>query len=295
MKDTIIKALALNNHIRIIACTTTNLCEKARLQHDLWPTSAAAMGRTLSATAMMGSMLKDDREKITVSINGNGPIGTIMAESFKNGNVRGFVGDNQQFLQYNDTNKLAVGLIVGKDGYLRVIKDLGLKEKFEGKVALVSGEIAEDFAYYFTVSEQTPSAVSLGVLVDTDNSVIAAGGLIIQVMPNATDSEISAVEKVVSNLMPISSLIEKGMDASAIVKSLFEEVNILEESELNWFCNCHKDRFKAALTTLGNDDLLDMKDNEHGCEVKCEFCNTTYKFDENDLQLILDFKKTCGK
>ena len=295
MKDTIIKALALNNHIRIIACTTTNLCETARLQHDLWPTSAAAMGRTLSATAMMGSMLKDDREKITVSINGNGPIGTIMAESFKNGNVRGFVGDNQQFLQYNESKKLAVGLVVGTDGYLRVIKDLGLKEKFEGKTALVSGEIAEDFAYYFTVSEQTPSAVSLGVLVETNNQVIAAGGLIIQIMPDATDEEISAVEEVVSKLKPISSLIESGMDATAIANSLFDEVNILEESDLNWHCSCEKGRFKAALTTLTHEDLTEMKNDDHGCEVKCEFCNTTYNFSEDDLQLIMDFKTACGK
>ena len=295
MKDTIVKALALNNHIRIITCTTTNLCEKARLQHDLWPTSAAAMGRTLSATAMMGSMLKDDREKITVSINGNGPIGTIMAESFKNGNVRGFVGDNEQFLQYTDTNKLAVGLVVGKDGYLRVIKDLGMKEKFEGKTALVSGEIAEDFAYYFTVSEQTPSAVSLGVLVDTENNVVAAGGLIIQIMPDAQEHEISAVEKVVASLKPISTLVNEGMDAVAIAKSLFDEVNVLEESDLQWHCDCNKDRFKAALTTLPIEDLTEMKDDEHGCEVKCEFCNTKYNFNENDLQVIMDFKKSCGK
>lgn len=295
MKDTLVRAITPNQHVRILACTTTELVETARRQHDLWPTSAAALGRVLSVTAILGSMLKSEKEKVTVQINGGGAIGTIMADANHKGEVRGFVGDPHQYLKYNDSNKLAVGLAVGNQGYLKVIKDMGLKDQFAGQVELVSGEIGDDFAYYFTVSEQTPSAVSVGVLVDTDYSIKSAGAMILQIMPDALEEDIVACEEAVKNLKPISELVAEGKTAEDLVRICFPEAEILGESELSWHCDCSKDRFKAALTTLERKDLEEMLEEDHGCEVKCQYCNSTYSFDEHDLNVILEFKAACGR
>jgi len=295
MNDSLVKAVACNRKVRVLACTTTNLCEEARKLHDLWPTSCAALGRVLSMAAMMGSMEKQDNHKVTIQINGGGAIGTVMADGWGNGNVRGFVGDPHQYLKYNNSNKLAVGLVVGTDGYLKVTRNIGMKESFTSQIKLQSGEIGDDFAYFYTVSEQTPSAVSVGVLVDTDNSVKSAGGLIIQIMPNAEEADIVKAEKAVAALRPISSMVDEGMDACAIAQSLFDDLEILEEKPLQWHCGCSKDRFKAALTTLQRSDIEEMLESDKGCEVKCEYCSTTYSFDEHDLNLILEFKAACGK
>ena len=230
MNDTLIHAISANGHIRVLTCTSTQLAEQARKQHDLWPTSAAALGRVLTITAILGSMLKTEKEKVTVQINGGGPIGTIMADGWANGDVRGFVGDPEIYLKYNDTGKLAVGTAVGKDGYLKVIKRMNMKNDFTGQVALVSGEIGEDFAYYFTISEQTPSAVSLGVLVDTDNSVMASGGILIQMMPEATEDDIKLAEAAVAKLRPVSEMVKEGHDARALAAMLFDDLKFLKKS-----------------------------------------------------------------
>ena len=295
MKDKLVRAITPNQHVRILACTTTGMVETARRQHDLWPTSAAALGRMMSVTAILGSMLKSEKEKVTVQINGGGAIGTMMADANCKGEVRGFVGDPHQYLVYNDSDKLAVGLVVGNNGYLKVIKDMGLKDQFAGQVELISGEIGDDFAYYFTVSEQTPSAVSVGVLVDTDYSIKSAGAMIIQIMPDALEEDILACEKAVASLRPVSELVAEGKSAEDLVHEVFPDAEILAEKELTWHCDCSKDRFKAALTTLDRKDLEEMMKEDHGCEVKCEYCNTTYSFTEQDLQLILDFKASCGR
>lgn len=295
MKDTLIHAISANGHIRVLTCTSTQLAEQARKQHNLWPTSAAALGRVLTITAILGSMLKTEKEKVTVQINGGGPIGTIMADGWANGDVRGFVGDPEIYLKYNDTGKLAVGTAVGKDGYLKVIKRMNMKNDFTGQVALVSGEIGEDFAYYFTISEQTPSAVSLGVLVDTDNSVMASGGILIQMMPEATEDDIKLAEAAVAKLRPVSELVKEGHDARALAAMLFDDLEILEEKPIQWHCDCSKQRFKAALTTLDRAELEKMLKEDHGCEVKCEYCNNKVQFTEEDLRSILEFKAACGK
>lgn len=295
MKDTLVRAITPNQHVRILACTTTELCETARKQHDLWPTSAAALGRVMSVAAILGGMLKSEKEKVTVQINGGGAIGTIMADANAQGEIRGFVGDPHQYLVYNDSDKLAVGLVVGNQGYLKVIKDMGLKDQFAGQVALQSGEIGDDFAYYFTVSEQTPSAVSVGVLVDTDYSIKSAGAIIIQLMPDALEEDIVACEKAVAQLRPVSELVAEGMSAEDLIHACFEDAEILSEQKLSWHCDCSKDRFKAALTTLERKDLEEMLKEDHGCEVKCQYCNTAYQFDEHDLNVILEFKAACGR
>ena len=180
MENRLIRGIALNDSVRLFGIDCTKLVEDSRKQHDLWPTSCAALGRIEAVACMMASMLKDDNEKITININGNGPIGTCLVVAGGNGDVKGFVGDNQIYLKYNDSNKLAVGIAVGKDGFLDVTRYTNLKDNFNSKVRLISGEIGDDFSYYFNVSEQTPSVVSVGVLVDPDYSVHCAGGLIIQ-------------------------------------------------------------------------------------------------------------------
>ncbi len=295
MKDVLIKAVAANQKVRIIACSSTTLCEAARKQHQCWPTSAAALGRVLSMAAIMGSMEKKQDQKTTIQINGGGPIGTIMADGWGNGNVRGFVGDNEQYLKYNDTNKLAVGIVVGTDGYLKVSKNMGLKENFTSQVKLQTGEIGDDFAYYYTVSEQTPSAVSLGVLIDVDNSVKAAGGMLIQIMPNATEEDIRVAEQAINKLRPISSMIDEGMTPQDIVHSIFDDCEILSEQAIQWHCDCGKERFYGALSTLSAEDLTEMITEDHACEVTCEYCNSRYNFSEEELKSILEFKSSCGK
>lgn len=295
MKDTLVNAISKNGHIRVLACTTTRLAEQARQQHDLWPTSAATLVRVLTVSAMMGSMLKTQQEKLTVSINGGGSIGTVMADAWANGDVRGFVGDPHIYLKYNDSGKLAVGLAVGKEGYLKVIRRTNMKNDFTGQVALVSGEIGDDFAYYFTTSEQTPSAVSVGVLVDTDNSVLSSGGILIQMLPDATEEDIALAEQTVSALRPVSELVKEGMDAQALIYSLPLELEILNEKNLQWHCDCSRERFRAALTTVERSELEAMRDEDHGCEIKCEYCNTSYQFTKEELQSILEFKAACGK
>lgn len=287
MSDRLLKGLAREGRVRIYICDTTQLVEEARKRHDLWPTASAALGRVLSVGVMMGSNLKSDKEKLNITINGGGPIGTIMVDAYANGYVRGFVGDPHVHYQYNDTGKLAVGVAVGKEGYLEVRKDLGLKEDFGGKVNLQTGEIGDDFAFYFALSEQTPSIVSVGVLVENDNSIISSGGLLIQMMPGANGDDIKATEEVIKTLKPMSTLISENVPLEIIMKGLYDDVKILEERKIGFDCQCSKEKMLSALTTLHADDLQSMINEDHGCEIKCQFCGESYKFDEDVLKRIL--------
>ena len=291
----LVKALALDGNVRIYCINIKDLVEKARLAHDLWPTSLATLGRVAGITSIMAAMQKNDEDKIIAQINGGGPIGTVMVEAKANGDVRGFVGDNEIYLKYNDTNKLAVGSAVGINGYLKVTKDIGLKETFTGQVELQSGEIGDDFAYYFMVSEQTPSVVSCGVLVDTDESCKSAGALLIQLMPNAREEDIVRVEEVVKKLKPISTMLDEQEDPKEIILDLFNDAEILEVKQFDWKCSCNKDRFKAALTTINMSDLQEILEEDKRIEVKCEYCNTKYEFNEEEIKTIMDFKQACGK
>ncbi len=286
--DTLVKALAHEGAIRIIVCDTTETVKHAAKVHNTYPTSSAALGRTLSAAALMGSMVKDEYTKIHIQINGGGPVGTIMADANAKCEVRGFVANPNVLLINEKTNKLDVGKAVGLDGHLRVTKDLQLKEKFTGTVELQSGEIAEDFAYYFTVSEQTPSAVSLGVLVDEHNEVIAAGGLIIQMMPHASETDIQIAEDVVSHLKPISTMIQEGMTPHEIAEALFQDVTVLSKQEVSFKCDCSKERMFEALHTLKKNELLEMIEEDHGAELSCHFCNTKYAFTEEELRSLIE-------
>ena len=254
-------------------------------RHNCLPTAAAALGRTLSVGCIMGTMLKDKKEKIEIQIDGQGPLGMIVVDAYHNGTVRGLV-TNPHVEVYKDDNpqKLDVGKAVGTDGVLRVIKDMSMKRPFISEVPLQTGEIGDDFAYYYMKSEQTPSVVSVGVLIDTDYSVKAAGALVIQMMPSATEKDIEIVEEIVAHLKPISQIIDEMEDPSEIVKAIFDDYDELATQDLGFKCECSKGKFAVVLSRLPKEDLQQMIAEDHGCEVVCRFCNTKYHYDEGTLQ-----------
>lgn len=288
MKDYLIKAIAYDGKIRAYAAQSTQTVEEARRRQDTWATATAALGRTLTISVMMGAMLKGD-DSLTIKVEGNGPLKAIVVDSNAKGEVRGYVGNPHVHFELNQHGKLDVSRAVGTEGHISVVKDLGLRDYFTGQVPIVSGEISEDFTYYFVTSEQVPSAVGAGVLVNPDHSVLAAGGFIVQVMPGADDEVISKLEKQIENIPPISSLIEKGYKPEQILERLFEgeQLSILEKSEFSFKCKCSKERFERAIIGLGKEEIQDMIDEDHGAETTCHFCNETYYFTEDELKRLL--------
>lgn len=286
MKDYLVHGLVKDRPIRVMACKTTDLVEKARLLHDLWPTSSAALGRMMSAVLMLGGMEKN-QAKLTVTINGGGPLGTMLCVTQGDGKIKGFVGDPHCMYTNNTTGKLAVGYAVGAQGYLQVIKDMGLKEPFVSQVPLVSGEIGEDFTQYFAISEQTPSAVSLGVLVGENNEILASGGFIVQMMPGASEEDICLVETALRDFPAVSSLIHEGYRPEAILQRLLPDTEILQTQDLAYECGCSKEHFAHALMTLGKAEIQDMIETDGQCHVHCQFCNQDYDFSRTDLEAIL--------
>lgn len=287
MKDYLVRGIVESKNVRAFACSTTNLLEIARKKHDLWPTSAAALGRMMSAVLMMGAMSKQE-EKLSVMINGGGPIGTMLCVTKGDGKIKGFVGDPHTHYTYNDTGKLAVGVAVGKEGYLEVIRDMQLREAFTGRVALQTGEIGDDFSYYFAASEQTPSVVSVGVLVNDTNEILSSGGFIIQLLPEATEEDITYIEDKLKDFPAVSALIHDGKTPEEILKMLFEDVKILDSQDLFFECDCSRERMKEAIKMVGKDEINAMIEEDHGCEIHCHFCNTYYQFDEEELKEIRD-------
>lgn len=291
MKDTLIKALACEGRVRIYICSSSHMVDEARKRFDLWPTASAALGRVMSVASMMGCMLKSDAEQLTIKINGGGPIGTILVDAYADGHVRGFVSEPHVHYQYNDTGKLAVGIAVGCEGTLEVVKDFNKRDNWRGVVALQSGEIGEDFARYFLESEQTPSAVSVGVLVSDDHSIISAGGLIIQMMPDAIEEDIEKTEAMLKKLAPMSTLIKESDTLIDIVSNLYDDVKVLEEQPIEFRCHCSEATMKRVLTTLSKKERMAMIEEDHGCEITCNFCNERYQFSEQqlrDLEVFLD-------
>ena len=286
-KSHILMAVARERKVRVLLANTTELCEHARQIHDLYPTSAAALGRVLSVGVLMGAMLKRADEKVDIQINGGGPIGTVMVEAYGDGRVKGFCGDNEIYLKYNSNNKLAVGLAVGNQGYLKVSKNMGLKNIFTSQVALQTGEIGDDFAYYYAVSEQVPSLVSVGVLVDPDYSVSAAGSIIIQLMPGHTEEDIVYCEELQKRLRPVSELIHEGHSLEDILHSLFDDAEVLETRDVFFKCDCSKERFMEGILTLNKEDLNEVLKDEV-IEVRCEFCNTTYQISSEDIKKLIN-------
>lgn len=286
MRDYLVRGLVNSKNCRVFACNTTKLLDVARKDHSLWPTASAALGRMISATLMMAKMNKNN-EKMTVVINGGGPIGTMICVTNGDGNIKGFVANPEVHYTYNDTGKLAVGIAVGHEGTLQVIRDMGLKEPFTGSVPLQTGEIGDDFSYYFAVSEQTPSVVSVGVLVNDTNEILASGGFIIQLLPAATEEDITYIENAVKECPPVSQLINEGKTPEEILKLLFNDVEITEKQDLFFKCDCSKEKLSKALITIGKDELNSMIYKDHGCQLHCQFCNTEYNFSEEELKEII--------
>lgn len=290
MKDQLVKAFVLDGRVRIYIDRTTDMVQDARDRFDLHPTACAALGRVLSIASIMGSMLKSDQEMLTISINGHGPIGSIIVDAYANGNVRGFVSNPHVEDVYKGPGKLDVGAVVGKDGTMTVTKDLHMAENWTGTIELQSGEIGEDFAYYFTMSEQTPSAVSVGVKIGTDGNVESAGAMLLQMMPDAMDEDIRICEHVLSGLKPMSTLMQEYDDSSLdqLVKDMFDDARILETRDIQFHCGCDREKTEKVLMTLPKKDIEELMGQDEGINITCNFCNNEYHFDKDDLQQILD-------
>ncbi|SFE75384.1 Hsp33 family molecular chaperone HslO [Peptostreptococcus sp. D1] len=289
MKDYCIRVTTGNKEARAFFCTTKNMVEKSRAYHNTTKAATAALGRALTATSMMGLMMKNSTDKVTVIIKGGGPIGTILTTSNAFGITKGYVTNPNVDVENYANGKLNVAKAVGNEGTIKVIKDLGLKEPYNGEYDVVSGEIAQDFTYYFTVSEQTPSAVALGVLTKSDE-VEQAGGFIVQMMPDATDETISRIEKNISRLEPITTMLDKGMTPEDIMNVVLEGLNpmILDKTEVSFECDCSKERVSKALVAIGKNELKTIIEEDKGAEIGCQFCNTKYKFSEEELTNLLN-------
>lgn len=287
MNDEIVIAQALNGQIRIHAARTTKMCDDARTAHHCMPTSAAALGRVMTCAAIMASDLKNEEERITAVINGGGPAGTIIVQAYGNGDVRGFIGDPNLYMVREDGH-LAVGAAVGNNGTLTITRDMGLKEPFRGVTELRTGEIGDDFTYYFAISEQTPSVVGVGVLVAPEGHVRAAGGLIYQLMPNASEEAIEYCENIAATQKPVSELIDSGMDLRDIIRTYFPDAEIQASKDVRFHCRCSRTSVRGALAVLKKADLEEMIRDGKGAELHCQYCNTFYSFTTDELKEILE-------
>ncbi len=288
MSDMILRAIARDAGIQISAAVTTGLVERARQIHHASPLAAAALGRTLTATAIMGSQLKIEDGSVTVQVKGNGPLGTIVCVGDADGYVRGYLQDPSADLPLRADGKLAVGAGVGR-GYLMVIKDIGMKDPVTGTVALVNGEIAEDLTRYFAESEQIPSACALGVLVDTDRTIKAAGGWLVQLMPGAKDADIDRLEANLADIAPMTTMLEQGMTLEQIVQTVLEgfAVDFLQTDPIGYRCACSRDKVERALISMGKKELSKMAEEQEVSEVTCQFCDKIYTFTREELQQLL--------
>lgn len=287
MEDYIIRATDKKKQIRAFGAVTTNLVEEGRKSHNTSPVVSAAMGRLMTAAGMMGYMLKGEKDIITLQIKGEGPIRGIVVTSDSKGNVKGYPYNPLVDLPLSSIGKLDVKTAIGK-GYLTVIKDLGLKEPYIGQTNLVSGEIAEDLAYYFVNSEQIPSVVALGVLVDRDYSIKQAGGFVIQLMPEAEEQTISKLESNLSKVKSITSLLDEGKRPEDILEILLDEIEVKGKLPVHFHCNCTREKIEKVLISIGLKDLKEILQEDKGAEVKCHFCNKTYSFNEEDLKQIIE-------
>lgn len=288
MEDYLVRAIAANGQVRAFAAYTKNTVETARQAHNTSPVVTAGLGRLLTAGAMMGSMMKGDRDVLTIKAEGSGPVGHYLVTADSKGNVKGYAANPNVILPANAAGKLDVGGSLGV-GLLTVIKDLGLKEPYTGTCELVSGEIAEDLTYYFASSEQTLSSVGLGVLMTKDNTVNVAGGFIIQLMPDATEETISIVEEKISTIKSVTSMLENGLDPEGIINLILGGLDpeILDKMPVRFYCNCSKERVSKALIAIGRKELDNIIEENEPIEVKCHFCNKAYNFTVDELKKLV--------
>ena len=291
MKDYIVRATAANGQIRAFAATTKQVVETARRDHNTSPVATAALGRLLTAGAMMGSMMKNDTDMLTLQIRGDGPIGGITVTADSHANVKGYVL-NPDVLLPPKNGKLDVGGAVGI-GLLQVIKDMGLKEPYSGQTILVSSEIAEDLTYYFANSEQVPSSVGLGVLMEKDNTVRCAGGFIIQLMPFAEEAVIGQLEENLKGVTSVTSLLDRGYTPEQMLEELLGnlKLEITDTIDTAFYCNCSKERVERAVASVGRKEIQEMIEEGKDIEVKCHFCNAAYTYSVEDLKQIIKRSK----
>ena len=289
MNDQLVRAMTKDGFVKAVAVTTRQLTERARQIHKTLPTATAALGRLLAAASMMGNMQKVDDGSITLQIKGGGPLGTLLAVSDAAGNVRGWVEHPQISLLEKYRGKLDVGAAVGNDGTLTVIRDLRMKDPYIGSVQLVSGEIAEDITQYFAQSEQTPTACALGVLIDTDQSVRAAGGYLVQLLPGAPDDVIDRLEAGVQAAGAATAMLDGGLDAAGMLQKVLSgfEVEILETQPIEYRCYCTRRRVESTLISLGRDELRQVVRDGETLHVDCQFCDHVYDFTPQDVAALL--------
>ncbi len=287
--DTLVRAITSDGMVQAVAVSTRELTERARQIHTTLPVATAALGRALAAASMMGNALKDRAGSVTLQIKGGGPLGTVLAVSDHLGNVRGYVQQPHVDLPLRPDGKLDVGAAVGHEGTLTVIKDLGMKEPYVGSVALLGGEIAEDLAAYFVESEQIPTACALGVLVDRDQSVKAAGGYLIQLLPGAGEDVITKVEGGVLAAGAATGLLERCGSPAEMLRTVLSdfEVEILETDPIEYRCYCSRERVERALISLGREELESMLREQGGCELTCQFCDTVHRFSGEELEKLI--------
>ena len=288
--DQIVRAIAKNAPVKAMAISARDTVERARAIHDCWPVATAALGRLLMAASMMGAAIKEEEGAVTLRIKGGGPLGSLTAVSDSRGNVRGYVQNPDVDVPRKAKGKLDVGAAVGADGELTVIRDLGLKEPYIGSVQLVGGEIAEDVAAYFVESEQVPTACALGVLIAPDQTVQAAGGYLIQLLPGADEAVVSAVERGVSKLGAVSARLDSGMEPLGLLREVLGEfeLEVLETSPIAYRCYCTRDRVSRALISLGTDELDSLIKEQGGAELTCQFCDKVYRFGAEELRALRD-------
>ena len=288
--DQIVRVIAKGAPVKAMAISARDTVERARAIHNCWPVASAALGRLLMAASMMGAAIKEEEGAVTLRIKGGGPLGSLTAVSDSRGNVRGYVQNPDVDVPRKAKGKLDVGAAVGADGELTVIRDLGLKEPYIGSVQLVGGEIAEDVAAYFVESEQVPTACALGVLIAPDQTVQAAGGYLIQLLPGADEAVVSAVERGVSKLGAVSARLDSGMEPLGLLREVLGEfeLEVLETSPIAYRCYCTRDRVSRALISLGTDELDSLIKEQGGAELPCQFCDKVYRFGAEELRALRD-------
>ena len=286
--DYMIRATAAKGQVRAFAATTRDTVEFARASHNTSPVATAALGRLLTGSAMMGAMMKGEKDLLTIKIEGDGPIGGITVTADSKGNVKGYAFHPEVMLPPNEKGKLDVGKALGV-GVLTVIKDMGMKEPYVGQTILVTGEIAEDLTYYFATSEQTPSSVALGVLMNRENTVRQAGGFILQMMPGVSEEVVSGLEKRLSQIISVTALLDEGRTPEEILKYVLEDLDleILDQMPVKFSCNCSKERIEKALVSVGRQELQQMIDEGKTIEVNCHFCSRHYPVTVEELKRLL--------
>lgn len=290
MKGKLITGMSKNREVRIYVAHTTEMVEEARKIHDLSPISTSAVGRTITAAAMMGMMSKIDKEKLTLQLKADREIKLIVAVADTHGNVKAYTTDPHAENRFNASGKLDVGAAIGQEGQIIVIRDYGMKEPFVGQCNLVSGEIAEDIAQYFAVSEQQPSAVSLGVSLSKDAKVDYAGGFIVQILPETSDETLGTLEANLNGLPSLTQFFEEGLDIMQVANQVFAGLGLdeLEEYELNYTCDCSREKMEAALLSLGRHELATIVEEDGQAELVCHFCNSRYQFDKTELSALIE-------